>query len=147
MQKVDIAIVGAGLNGLVAGVALASIKGLTVAIIDQTDPTRFASPAHDSRTSALTLATQTMLSTLDLWQSIESHAQTVKDIIVTDSDDGQFSWHLTNLKDHLVPRKYVQQSAKACKTLFLPRMSFLFPWPTEVRVPAPCLPNLLAELL
>ena len=37
--------------------------------------------------SALTLATQTMLSTLGLWQSIESHAQTVNDIIVTDGDD------------------------------------------------------------
>ncbi len=87
MQKVDIAIVGAGLNGLVAGVALAQAKDLTVAIIDQTDPTRFAVPTYDSRTSALTLATQTMFSTLGLWQSIESHAQTVKDIIVTDSDD------------------------------------------------------------
>lgn len=87
MQKVDIAIVGAGLNGLVAGVALAQTKGLTVAIIDQTDPARFATPNYDSRTSALTLATQTMLRTLGLWQSIESHAQTVRDIIVTDSDD------------------------------------------------------------
>lgn len=87
MQKVDIAIVGAGLNGLVAGVALANTKGLTVAIIDQSDPALFATPTHDSRTSALTLATQTMLSTLGLWQAIESYAQTVKDIIVTDSDD------------------------------------------------------------
>lgn len=87
MQKVDIAIVGAGLNGLVAGVALAQAKGLLVAIIDQTDPTRFATPNYDSRTSALTLATQTMLQTLGLWQTIEGHAQTVKDIIVTDSDD------------------------------------------------------------
>ena len=87
MQKVDIAIVGAGLNGLVAGVALAKTKGLVVAVIDQTDPARFATPAHDSRTSALTLASQTMFRTLDLWQSIENHTQTVKDIIVTDGDD------------------------------------------------------------
>ena len=87
MQKVDIAIVGAGLNGLIAGVAFASAKGLTVAIIDQSDPALFAAPTHDSRTSALTLATQTMLNSLGLWQTIESHAQAVKDIIVTDSDD------------------------------------------------------------
>lgn len=84
MQKVDIAIIGAGLNGLVAGVALAHVKGLSVAIIDQSDPNRFATPAYDSRSSALTQATQMMLETLGLWQNIKAHAQTVGEIIVTD---------------------------------------------------------------
>ncbi len=87
MQKVDIVIVGAGLNGLVAGIALASCKGLSVALIDQNDPTRFATPSHDSRTSALTQATQVMLETLGLWQNIKPHAQPVNDIVVTDSED------------------------------------------------------------
>jgi 2-octaprenyl-6-methoxyphenol hydroxylase len=87
MLKVDVAIVGAGLNGLVAALALggrAARRPLSVVVIDKFDPTRFATASHDSRASALTQATQTMFGTLGLWEAVKPHAQDMTRIIVTD---------------------------------------------------------------
>jgi 2-octaprenyl-6-methoxyphenol hydroxylase len=87
MIKVDVAVVGAGLNGLVAALALGgsqALRPLTVAVIDRFDPARFASAQHDSRASALTLATQTMFGVLGLWDEVKAHAQNMERIIVTD---------------------------------------------------------------
>jgi 2-octaprenyl-6-methoxyphenol hydroxylase len=92
MSKLDVAIIGAGLNGLVAALALGGCNAkqpLSVAIIDRADPARLASPSHDSRASALTSATQTMFAALGVWQSLEPHAQDMQKIIVTDSRLGQ----------------------------------------------------------
>jgi 2-octaprenyl-6-methoxyphenol hydroxylase len=88
MLKVDIAIIGAGLNGLVAALALGgsqALRPLKIAIVDRFDPLRFASAQHDSRASALTLATQTMFGVLGLWDVVKLHSQTMERIIVTDS--------------------------------------------------------------
>lgn len=87
MEKVDIAIIGGGLNGLIAALALAgpnAQRPVTVAIIDKVDPATFASNSHDSRASALTLATQNMFDVLGLWEQVKSEAQPMQRIIVTD---------------------------------------------------------------
>jgi 2-octaprenyl-6-methoxyphenol hydroxylase len=88
MIKVDIAIVGAGLNGLVAAIALGgqtARKPLHIAVIDKSDPRRFATSSYDSRASALTDATQTMFGTLGLWNDVQPFAQNMNHITVTDS--------------------------------------------------------------
>ena len=93
MTKVDVAVVGAGLNGLVAALALGGPQAqrpVSVAVIDRYDPARFASASYDSRASALTLATQRMFGVLGLWDEVKTHAQNMERIVVTDgqsSDD------------------------------------------------------------
>jgi 2-octaprenyl-6-methoxyphenol hydroxylase len=91
MAKVDVAIVGAGLNGLIAALALAGPQcrqPLQVALIDKTDPQIFTSNSLDSRASAITQATQCMFDVLGLWPHVKTHAQAMTNIIVTDGKQG-----------------------------------------------------------
>jgi len=88
MVKTDIVIIGAGLNGLAASLALGGRrcrKPLRVTLIERGDPARFADPAHDSRASALTAATQKMLSGLGVWHGMATSAQAMKKVLVTDA--------------------------------------------------------------
>jgi 2-octaprenyl-6-methoxyphenol hydroxylase len=90
MMKTDIAIIGAGLNGLVTALALAgrqATRPMSVVVIDKFDPMRMTLPQRDSRASALTAATQSMFKVLGLWDAVKDHAQDMTDIVVTDSTD------------------------------------------------------------
>jgi 2-octaprenyl-6-methoxyphenol hydroxylase len=80
----DIAIIGAGLNGLTAALAMGSKslrRPLRVVLIDSKDP---FTTSTDTRGSALTLATQRMLAALGCWDGLRAHAEEMRDIIVTD---------------------------------------------------------------
>jgi 2-octaprenyl-6-methoxyphenol hydroxylase len=86
-MKVDVIIVGAGLNGLTAALCLGGRNArqkLQIAIIDRVDPAKFAANGHDSRASAITQATQTMFEGLRVWQTLHQRAQPMERIIVTD---------------------------------------------------------------
>ncbi len=88
MLKYDVAIIGAGLNGLVAALGLGgrnASRPLTVVVIDWADPQRFATSSYDSRASALTSATQTMFSTLGVWDNVKVQAQDMLKIVVSDA--------------------------------------------------------------
>jgi 2-octaprenyl-6-methoxyphenol hydroxylase len=88
MLKYDVLIVGAGLNGLVAALALGGRNcqtPLKVAVVDRIHPDGFAANTHDSRASALTAATQSMLQVLKVWDALLPFAQNMSEIIVTDA--------------------------------------------------------------
>jgi len=88
MLKYDVVIVGAGLNGLVAALALGGLhcrRPLSVAVIDRVHPLTFAANGHDSRASALTAATQVMMKALGVWDQLLPFAQNMNNIIVTDA--------------------------------------------------------------
>ena len=90
MDKFDVIVVGAGLNGLAVALALGGRScrtPLRVALIDRADPMAFPVAAHDSRCSALTFATQRMLQALGAWEAMAPHAQAMRNIIVTDAKD------------------------------------------------------------
>jgi 2-octaprenyl-6-methoxyphenol hydroxylase len=91
MDKADILIAGAALNGLAAAVALAgprALRPLDILILDQADPTKFARDSFDGRASAITASSRRMLEALGIWDEIAPHAEPMRDIIVTDSKPG-----------------------------------------------------------
>ncbi len=87
----DVIVVGGGLNGLAACVALAGDKvriPLRVCLIDAADPARFAEPSFDGRASAVTESSRRMLEALGVWPQIMDRAEAMREIVVTDSHTG-----------------------------------------------------------
>ena len=98
-MKTDVLIIGAGPNGLAAALALGGStlrSPLNVTVIDGRNPRAFAAQDHDTRGTAITRATQSMLTALGIWKDLESHAQEMRDVIVTD-DVGSFGQRPTLL--------------------------------------------------
>jgi 2-octaprenyl-6-methoxyphenol hydroxylase len=86
-MKFDVIIAGAGPAGLATALALSPLR---VAIIEARDPHIFAQQGTDTRGTALTLATQSMMQALGIWDALKHHAEKMRDIIVTD-DTGNLS--------------------------------------------------------
>lgn len=88
----DIAIVGGGLVGASLGLLLRPLiqKGLRVALVDAqaVEPEHLLQPSFDARTSALSLGTQRLLASLQVWPSIAPDACPIEHIQV--SQQGQF---------------------------------------------------------
>ncbi len=83
MDRFDVIIVGGGLAGGLAALALAQ-EGLDVALIDAEDPARFRDETFDGRTTALAYACARVFRRLGLWPAIEAEAEPIVDILVTD---------------------------------------------------------------
>jgi 2-octaprenyl-6-methoxyphenol hydroxylase len=82
----DVIILGGGPNGLATALALGGQRlprPLRVLLLDQRDPLL---PTQDSRGTALTLATQSMLEVLGVWENLAPHACEMRDVMVTDGD-------------------------------------------------------------
>jgi 2-octaprenyl-6-methoxyphenol hydroxylase len=82
----DVIILGGGPNGLASALALGSSAlptPLRVLVLDQRDP---ASPSNDSRGTALTLATQSMLQVLKVWDELSPLACEMREVVVSDDD-------------------------------------------------------------
>jgi 2-octaprenyl-6-methoxyphenol hydroxylase len=83
----DAIIIGAGLNGLAAALALGGPtlrRPARLALVDFQNPQALSSRTRDTRGSAVTPATKTMLATLGVWPAIAPHAHEMRNIIVTD---------------------------------------------------------------
>ena len=86
----EVAIVGGGLSGLAAAVALggdAVRTPLSVVLIDAGEPAA-GGAGFDGRASAVTLASRRMFEALKLWPQLEIYAQPMREIIVTDAPLG-----------------------------------------------------------
>ncbi len=87
----DTVIVGGGLAGSLAALALAS-KGFSAALVDAADPAAMRAEGFDGRTSAISYATARVFRRLGLWERIEAKAEPIRDILVTDGRaKGRFS--------------------------------------------------------
>ncbi len=96
MSKTDVLIAGGGMVGLPLGLALAD-GGLDVTVVDAVAVPAALAPAFDGRVSALSYAALRMLTQLGVWSELESHAQPIREILVTDGAPGRaaspFSLH------------------------------------------------------
>lgn len=80
---VDIAIIGGGLAGGLAALALTR-ENFKVALIDSESPTAMQDAGFDGRTTALAYAAARVFRRLGLWASISGDAEPIRDILVTD---------------------------------------------------------------
>jgi 2-octaprenyl-6-methoxyphenol hydroxylase len=96
LKRVDILISGGGMVGLPLGLALAQ-GGLSTIIADAASPAQALDPKFDGRVSALAYASVRMLAALGVWEALSPHAQSIREILVTDGKAGQaaspFSLH------------------------------------------------------
>jgi 2-octaprenyl-6-methoxyphenol hydroxylase len=84
----DIIIVGGGLNGCTAALALAQI-GLDVILIDAVSKKILADPAFDGRGYALALTSKNMLNVLGIWKDVSTESCPILDIKVSDGRAGE----------------------------------------------------------
>lgn len=82
-ENFDIVIVGGGLAGGLAGVALAD-AGFRLAVVDAADPAGLQSDAFDGRTTAISYASARVFRRLGIWPALEDDASPINDILVTD---------------------------------------------------------------
>jgi len=87
-QDADIIIVGGGLNGSAAALALAQI-GLDVILIDAMPKEILAAPEFDGRGYALALTSKNMLNVLGVWGDVAASSCPMLDIKVSDGRAGE----------------------------------------------------------
>ena len=85
MERTDAVIAGAGLSGLSAALALAE-AGLSVVLVDRTDPRVAVAGRGDVRTTSISLSSRRLLETLGVWPAVADRAEPILDIRVSDAD-------------------------------------------------------------
>ena len=79
----DVAIIGGGLSGGLAALALAD-AGITSVLIDKAAADELNAPARDGRTTAIAYASARVFKRLGLWDDIAPEAGPIRDILVTE---------------------------------------------------------------
>jgi 2-octaprenyl-6-methoxyphenol hydroxylase len=85
----ELIIAGAGLNGMLLGVACAG-AGLPVAIVDPQDPAAMLDRGFDGRTSAIAYGSRLVLDGIGLWPDIAAEAEPIREIRIADHESPLF---------------------------------------------------------
>ena len=85
----ELAIAGAGLNGMLLAVACAS-AGLAVAVVDPQDPASMLDRGFDGRTSAIAYGARLVFDALGLWPDIAPEAEPIREIRIADDESPLF---------------------------------------------------------
>lgn len=84
LTRVELAVVGGGLNGLTLGIACAA-AGLEVAVIDHEDPATMLGERFDGRTSAIAFGSMRVLDGIGVWPLVADKAEAIREIRVADN--------------------------------------------------------------
>jgi len=121
MRKTDVLISGGGMVGLTLGLACAQ-GGLKTLIIDTAAPATVLAPQFDGRVSALAYASVRMLRALGVWDSLSGHAQTIREILVTDgklaSATSPFSLHFDSAEVGAEALGYITENRHIRSSLY-----------------------------
>ena len=85
----ELLIAGAGLNGMLLGVACAG-AGLPVVIVDPQDPEAMLDRGFDGRTSAIAYGSRLVFDALGLWPDIAPDAEPIREIRIADDNSPLF---------------------------------------------------------
>lgn len=88
-MTVDLLIMGAGMIGLTLAQALAR-AGVSVALLDRTDPTAMLDRGFDGRVSAIAFGSRRIFEGLGVWRDMSSAAQPINEIRVVDGNSPLF---------------------------------------------------------
>jgi len=90
-DRIDLAVIGAGLNGSLLALA-AGEAGLQTALIDRMPLTSLAEAGFDGRTTAIAYTSQRLFKAIGVWDELEGHAEPILDIRISDTGhDGRTS--------------------------------------------------------
>jgi 2-octaprenyl-6-methoxyphenol hydroxylase len=90
-KRLDLAIVGAGLNGSLLALASGE-SGLATALIDRMPLGTMTAAGFDGRTTAITYTSQRLFQALGLWSDLAAEAEPILDIRISDAGhDGRAS--------------------------------------------------------
>ncbi|MCH2546900.1 MAG: 2-octaprenyl-6-methoxyphenyl hydroxylase [Alphaproteobacteria bacterium] len=89
MKKYDVVIVGGGMVGMAAAVALAT-AGIHSAVIERIPHPAQLNSQFDGRTAAISLGTKRLMDSIGAWEFMAPHAQPINDIRVVDGDSSLF---------------------------------------------------------
>ncbi len=96
MKQSDVIVSGGGMVGLTLALALGQ-GGLKTVVVDALPPEKTVAPEFDGRVSALAYAAVRMMRALNVWPHLESQAQPIREILVSDGAIGRtaspFSLH------------------------------------------------------
>jgi 2-octaprenyl-6-methoxyphenol hydroxylase len=88
---VDLAIIGAGLNGSLLALA-AGEAGLSTALIDRIPLASLSEPGFDGRTTAIAYTSQRLFEALGVWDEVAAEAEPIREIRISDAGhDGRAS--------------------------------------------------------
>jgi len=82
--RVELAVVGGGLNGLSLGIACAA-AGLDVAVLDREDPATMLGERFDGRVSAIAYGSMRVLDGIGVWPLVAAEAEAIREIRVADN--------------------------------------------------------------
>ncbi len=83
LVRAEAAVVGAGLVGGTLACALAR-HGITTLVLDRVSPDAMVAPTFDGRASAIASSGQRLLQALGIWRHLESNAEPIREIRVSD---------------------------------------------------------------
>jgi 2-octaprenyl-6-methoxyphenol hydroxylase len=108
----DIAIVGGGLNGPILALALAQ-AGITTTVIDALTTKVRKNATFDGRSYAVALSSQRLLKNIGLWPALDTNAEAMLEIKVTDGRAGEgpspFFMHFDHAEIEDGPMGYMVQ--------------------------------------
>lgn len=98
-EKFDIVIVGGGMAGATAALALANLP-IKIALVESIEPSDNLSPSYDQRAVALSAASVAIYRSMGLWSQLEPLACAIKNIHI--SEKGRLGATRINLNDYSV---------------------------------------------
>jgi 2-octaprenyl-6-methoxyphenol hydroxylase len=88
-MRVELGIVGGGLNGLTLAIACAA-AGIEVAVVDRENPARMRSASFDGRASAIAFGSKRVLEGIGVWPLVADRAEPILEIRVADDSSPLF---------------------------------------------------------
>jgi 2-octaprenyl-6-methoxyphenol hydroxylase len=127
----ELVIAGAGLTGMLLGVACAG-AGLGVTIVDPQDPAAMLGRGFDGRTSAIAYGSRLVFDAIGLWPEIAAQAESIREIRVADDGSPLFLHYDSADLEEATPLGYIVENRVLRRAMLeraraLPNLNLLAP--------------------